>query len=166
MSNVVYLICSLPSLTYQQPPPISLDNFLSEAKEQLSSKQFEKLQSLDLKNITYAATGKLKTFVEEVQQLKADVLEIRNAKTNKRSPVVTTLPKNVLEENPLERQKSILKWQWEQLTNIDSTESFTFTQVLVYKLKLQILHRLNSFSAEKGSKILESVVNPPKKMEK
>jgi hypothetical protein len=71
----------------------------------------------------------------------------------------------VFDQNPLEREISIMKWQWEELTNIDFGENFSFTVVLVYKLKLQILHRLNSFNTEKGLGILESVVKPPKKME-
>jgi hypothetical protein len=165
MSNVVYLISSLPSLTFGQSPPVSLDSFHSEAKEQLSSKKFIKLLKLDLKNINEAENGKLKKFAEVNEQVMADVLEIRNAKKNERSPAIETLPKTVLEQNPLEREKSILKWQWEQLNNIDTRETFTVTEVFVYKLKLQILHRLNSFSAVKGMEILESVVNPPKKME-
>jgi len=156
---------SLPSLAFGQSPPVSLDSFHSEAKEQLSSKDFKKLKELDLQNLTGAETGKLEKFAEAIKQIKADMLEIRNAKTTGRSPDVTTLPKTVLDQNPLEREKSIMKWQWDHLTNIDSVEIFTTTEVFVYKLKLQILHRLNSFSAEKGWKLLESVVNPPKNME-
>jgi DNA-directed RNA polymerase specialized sigma subunit len=163
MSNVVYLISSLPSLTFGQLPPISLDNFHSEAKEQLSPKIYDKLQELDLNNKIDAKIEKLKNFAEVIEQLKADVFEIRNAKNNDRSPAVATLPKTVLEQNPLEREKSIMKWQWEELNNINTGEIFTVTEVFVYKLKLQILHRLNSFNAEKGLEILESVVNPPKK---
>ncbi|MBU1013134.1 MAG: DUF2764 domain-containing protein [Bacteroidetes bacterium] len=162
---MVYLISSLPSLTFGQSPPISLDSFHIEAKEQLSSTNFKRLQELDLKNIIDAETGKLRKFAEVSEQLKADVLEIRNAKKNERNPAVAIVPKTVLEQNPLDREKSIMKWQWEQLTNIDSGEIFSVTAVFIYKLKLQILHRLNSFSAEKGWEILESVVNPPKKME-
>jgi hypothetical protein len=163
MSNVVYLISSLPTLTFGQSPPISIDNFHSEAEDQLSSKNFKTLRELDLKNNDEAEPGKLKTFVEFNGQIKADLLEIRNAREAERNPIVTTLSKKVLEQNPLEREKSIMKRQWEELTNIDAIESFTFTEVLVYKLKLQILQRLNSFSAEKGLEIFESIVEPPKK---
>lgn len=161
MSNVVYLISSLPSLTFGQSPPSSLDSFHNEAKEQLSSKNFIKLQELDLQDIYESETGKLKKFTEVIEQLKTDVLEIRNAKNNERSPSIETLPKTVLEQNPLEREKSIMEWQWEQLSDIDTGEMFTITEVFVYKLKLQILHRLNSFSTVKGLEILEQVVNPP-----
>jgi len=162
---VVYLISSLPSLTFGQLPPISLDTFHSEAKEQLSSKNFRKLQKLDLKSKNDTDASELKRFFEVLGQLHADLIEIRKAKINERSPAIQTLPKLVIEQNPLEREKSIMKWQWEQLTDIDSGETFTFTELLVYKLKLQILHRLNSFIAEKGLKILKSVVDPSENTE-
>ncbi len=156
--NVVYLISSLPSLTFGQSPPISLENFHNEAKEQLSSKKFEKLLKLDLKNINHETPRSLNRFIEAIEKLHTDFVEIRNAKANERSLKLTTLSKVMIEQNPLEREKSIMKWQWEQLTNIDVGETFTFTEVLVYKLKLQILHRLHSFQPEKGREILESVV--------
>lgn len=165
MSNVVYLISSLPSLTFGQLPPISLDNFHSEAKEQLSSKIYNKLLELNLNNKIDTKIEKLKKFAEVIEQLKSDIFEIRNAKKSDRSPAVATLPKTVLEQNPLEREKSIMKLQWEELSNLNTGEIFTVTEVFVYKLKLQILHRLNSFNAKKGLEILESVINPPKKKE-
>jgi hypothetical protein len=165
MSNVVYLISSLPALTFGQSPPISPDTFHREAEEQLSSKNYEILRALDLKTFDIAEHGKLKGFAELIEHQKVDLLEIRNAKENERSPEIITLSKSLLKKNPLEREKSILKWQWDQLTNIDSIESFTITEVFVYKLKLQILHRLNSFSEEKGMKILKSVIEPPQKTE-
>jgi len=163
MSNLVYLISSLPSLTFGQLPPISVDDFHSEAKEQLSSKIYNKLQELDLNNKIDPKIGKLKKFAELIEQLKIDFIEIRNAKKSNRSSIVSILPKTVLEQNPLEREKSIMKWQWEELDNINKGEIFSLNEVFSYKLKLQILHRLNSFSAEKGKEILESVVNPSKK---
>jgi hypothetical protein len=165
MSNVVYLISSLPSLTFGQLPPISLDNFHSEAKEQLPSKIYNKLLGLDLNNKIDVKIEKLKKFAEVIEQLKFDIFEIRNAKKSDRSPAVVMLPKTVLEQNPLEREKSIMKWQWEELSNLNTGEIFTVTEVFVYKLKLQILLRLNSFNAEKGIEILESIVNPPQKKE-
>lgn len=165
MANVVYLISSLPSLTFGQSPPVTLESFHSEAKAQLSSKNYEKLHQLDLKDISKTDPGQLKHFVEANGQLHADAMEIRNAGNNERSAAISTLPRQVLEQNPLEREKSMMKWQWEQLTQIDSGETFTFTEVLVYKLKLQILHRLDSFSKPKGLEILESVVAPAKNRE-
>lgn len=162
---MVYLISSLPSLTFGQSPPISLENFHSDAKEQLSAENYDKLQMMDLIEISKIESGKLKSFIELIEQMHNDMIEIRNAKKTKCHLTVSALPNNMLEQNPLEREKSIMKWQWEHLTSIDFGETFSFTEVLVYKLKLQILHRLDSFSAKRGLEILESIVEPSKNME-
>lgn len=160
MSNIVYLISSLSSLTFEQVPPLSLEDFHSEAKAQLSIRNFDSLKKMDLKNINETGPRNLNKFIEVLKQLQTDLIEIRNAKISRSTPNIDILPKNIIEQNPLEREKSILKWQWEQLTNIEASETFTFTEVLVYKLKLQILHRLHSFQSEKGREILESIVQP------
>jgi len=165
MSNVVYLISSLPSLAFGQSPPISLESFHSEAKEQLSADKFDKLQMMDLKDLSKNESGKMKSFVDLIEQMHNDMIEIRNAKKSKSQPIVSVLPKSILEQNPLEREKSIMKWQWEHLTSIDFGETFSFTEVLVYKIKLQILHRLDSFEAKKGLEILEAIVEPSNNME-
>ncbi len=120
MSNLVYLISSLPSLTFGQSPPISMDGFYNDAKEQLSSRNFNKLQEIDLQNINEENHFNLKKFVDQLESLKEDLLEIRNAKKNDRTPAITSIPKTILDQNPLEREKSIMKWQWEQLTDIDA----------------------------------------------
>jgi len=152
-------------LTFGQTPPMSLESFLSEAKEQLSISDYDALCKLDLKNPDETVGENLLQFRELLKQLKTDILEVRNAKSNQRTAVLQTLTKTVFDQNPLEREISIMKWQWEQLTNIDFGESFSFTVVLVYKLKLQLLHRFNSFNTENGLNTLESIVKPPKKME-
>lgn len=165
MSNLVYLISSLPALSYGQVPPISIDNFHAQSKDQLSSKQFDKLLDLDLKSFEESKTRKLKKFVDLIEQLNSDLKEIRTAKKGDRIPALQLLSKTVLDQNPLEREQSIMKWQWEQLTNIDATETFTLAELFVYKLKLQILVRLDSFSTNKGMELMEKIVAPPKKME-
>ncbi|MCY1723336.1 DUF2764 family protein [Prolixibacteraceae bacterium Z1-6] len=166
MSNLVYLMCSLPSLSFGQSPPISMEEFTSDAKSQLNRKSFAKLEAIDIQNMSLNSTkAELKKFSAMFTGLKEDISEIRHAKTQRRSPRISALPKTILAKNPFEREMDILKWQWEELDSIEAGKTFTLTEVLVYKLKLQILTRLDSFNTEKGSKILASVVNPAKKKE-
>ena len=49
MSNLVYLMCSLPALTFGQNPTITLDEFNKDAKSQLSTKHFKKLEAADIR---------------------------------------------------------------------------------------------------------------------
>ena len=89
-----------------------------------------------------------------------DVAELRSAKSQNRQPVLSRIPNGVNTGNPLQREEQIMKWQWEELNDIEAGETFTLNEILVYKLKLQILTRLNSFDKVKGAQVLASVVNP------
>lgn len=163
MANLVYLICSLPSLSFEQTPPMSLDSFHEDAKKQLSKKQFGVLQQADLRSLTNEAIkGKHKGFADMVNAVYQDLAEIRSAKSQNKTPRLNCLPRDVASKNPLEREIEILKWQWQELDTLESGSTFSFKQVLAYKMRLQILLRLQSFNAENGAEVLASVVDPSK----
>lgn len=164
MSSMVYLICSLPSLTFGQSPPITLEEFHHDAKNQLSSKQFKKLEEFDLQEQNaIGSIGSPKGIKVMLDELHQDTAEIRMSKEQSQSPNLSSLPKSIIGMNPLDREKAIMKWQWDELESVVSGQTFTFNQVLVYKLKLQILYRLKSFNSKRGLEVLDSVVNPSKK---
>jgi len=155
---------SLPSLTFGQVPPISIDEFNRDAKNQLSARHFKRLQSVDIQ-LMDATEGGLKNVTSLLNDVQQDLSEIRDAKAQKRQPKLERLPKTVITGNPLVREKQIMQWQWEELDTIEAGKTFTFTEVVVYKLKLQIISRLFSFDKEKGAQVLSSVVNPSKNKE-
>lgn len=164
MSNMVYLMTSLPSLTFGQVPPISIEEFKQDAKKQLSGRHFKALESVDLQLLKTGKEGAkdINSLLNDIQQ---DLLEVRNAKAFSRQPKFNRLPVNIIVGNPLEREKKIMQWQWEELDSIEAGKTFSLTEVLVYKLKLQILTRLYSFNEKKGAEVLSSVVNPSLKKE-
>lgn len=165
MSNVVYLMSSLPTLTFGQVPPISMGEFNHDAKSQLSAKHFKELKSVDIQKMGDSIKSGLKDITVMINDVQLDISEIRKARMQNRQPSLERLPKTTITANPLEREKQIMRWQWEELDSIETGKTFTLTEVIVYKLKLQILSRLNSFNIEGGSQVLASVINPLKKEE-
>jgi len=161
---MVYLMTSLPSLTFGQKPPISMNEFNEDAKNQLSARHFKKLALVDMELLDVKKGG-IKSVATLVKDVKHDLNEVRKAKLQNRQAKFGRLPEAVLSGNPLEREENILKWQWEELSTIEAGKTFTLTEVMVYKLKLQILLRLHSFDKNKGAKVLASVVNPSKNEE-
>jgi hypothetical protein len=159
MANMIYLISSLPSLSFAQLPPISMKDFLTDAKAQLGSGRYHQLESMDFRDVDTLCKD-LKGFEKIMSQYREDVKEIRKARVEKRTPNLQVLPNEVISKNPLECEKAIMKWQWDELSSIEAGEHFSFTAILVYKLKLQILSRLKSFQVEKGKQVLQAVVNP------
>lgn len=166
MSNLVYLISSLPSLTFGQKPPIPMSEFLCNSKDQLSEKHYKMLEAVDMQaGIKRTCNSRLRRLVVMMDEFSEDISEIRKAKTHSRQPKLKRLPKTVTSGNPLEREQKIMQYQWEELVSFESGKTFTLTEVIMYKLKLQILHRMDSFNCKRGEQILESVISPSKKRE-
>ncbi|MCK3684529.1 DUF2764 family protein [Maribellus sp. YY47] len=160
---MVYLMTSLPSLSFDQVPPITIDEFNDEAKSQLSARHFRLLESVDIQQLN-TEVGK-KSIASFLQTIKEDLAEVRKAKVQNRQAQPVRLPKSALVGNPLEREIKILQWQWQELLDMEAGKTFTLTEVLVYKLKLQIVSRLHSFNQKEGAKVLASMVNPAKNKE-
>jgi hypothetical protein len=140
---------------------MSLDEFMQDARYQLSESDFDQLEALDIQRLNYAGgMGNLKSAIDLFEDLETDKQEIRLAKKQSRKPNVLTLPQRADEKNPLELEKLFMKSLWDGLDSIEVMEHFTLTEVFTYKLKLQILERLNSFDTDKGLEILERVVHP------
>jgi hypothetical protein len=163
MSNMVYLMTSLPSLSLRQVPPITIDEFNDDAKRQLYARHYKKLQSVDIQKLN-AKVG-VKSISSFLKKLKDDLSEFREAKAQNRQAKPERIPNSLLRGNPLEREMNIIQWQWEELQDIEAGKTFTLTEVLVYKLKLQLIERLYSFDKNKGAQVMASVVNPEKNME-
>ncbi|PLX19640.1 MAG: hypothetical protein C0599_10770 [Salinivirgaceae bacterium] len=161
MSNLVYLMCSLPSLTYGEAPPITMDEFLNEAQSQLSKKSFLKLGQFSLQEVNAGSgKGKLKRFTKLIEDLHNDLSELRTAKWQQREPELINLSKSLMELDPLEREMAIIQWEWDELTDMEVGANFTMTELIVYKLKLELVSRVYSFDKTHGAKVLDSVVNP------
>lgn len=163
MVDAVYLISSLPILTFGSVPPISEEEFMHDVAIQLSKKAVNTVNCADIKTTNgESLVGKLSSYADLMNDLKKDKAAIRTAKKQKHTPKVEMLPKTVVNENPLEREKSIMQKQWDELTSLEAGVPFSLNQVLIYKLKLQLLHRLHSFDTQKGAAIFASVVQPQK----
>nr|WP_319509175.1 DUF2764 family protein [uncultured Draconibacterium sp.] len=160
---MVYLMTSLPSLSLGEAPPITIDEFNDDAKRQLSSRHFKALQSVDIQKLD-AKVG-VKSISSLINSLKEDLSEVREAKAQNRQAKPERMPNALLRGNPMEREMNILQWQWEELQDIEAGKTFTLTEVLVYKLKLQLVERLYSFDEIRGAEVLASVVNPGKNKE-
>jgi len=166
MLNEVYLISSLPALSYGKTPPISLEEFRGMAKNELSSRSFKVLDQVSIRAVdSKVRKSKVKSVFNMQLALLEDISEIRKSRTENRKAIPGHLPGSLLEVNPLDREMQIMQWQWEKLDAIATGKSFTLAEVIVYKLKLQLLFRMNSFSIKRGEAVLDSVVNPDLKKE-
>ena len=54
------------------------------------------------------------------------------------------------EGTPLDAERRLLRWKWDFLDETEHEHHFDLEFLIIYFLKLQILHRLVSFDAELG----------------
>ncbi len=166
MLSEVYLMCSLPSLSFGQSPPITFEEFKDMARSQLSAKQYRMLEQMSMQEMEEEGRKpRLKSVKDMLEGMKKDLIEIRKARAARRQPKPDYLPESVLEGNPLDRELQILRWQWEKLDSMAVGKNFTLADVIVYKMKLQLLFRIQSFKAERGAAVMASVFKPSKKKE-
>jgi len=162
MLSGVYLISSLPSLSFAQAPPITMEEFMDEARSQLSRRQFKKLEKagIRLEEEEEKGSSRSRGITAMLKALQEDIIHIREARSQKKQPRPEVLPKQALTGNPQQREEAIMRWQWEELTEMERGKEFTLKDVIIYKLRLELLLRMASFTKERGSKVLEKVVSP------
>lgn len=159
MISEVYLLSSLPSLSFGNKPPITLEEFEHTAKMELPEKDIAVLDEVSIRLDECGAGSVLSTKVCSIlRELQEDISMIRRSKNENQDPKTNLLPGSVLVENPLNSEIIAMKWLWEQIEEIESGRTFTMHEVVAYKLKLQILQRLYSFNKEKGKAILDSLL--------
>lgn len=164
MISEVYLISSLPSLSFGERPPISLEEFDEVTRKELPGKSYAMLEAVnvriaDCKN-SDALARKIYAILEEMHQ---EIDTIRQSKQRAQAATNDLVPGGSQIANPLEREKIIMKWLWDRIEDLESGKTFTLTEVVAYKLKLQILHRMHSFDKEKGIYILASILKNAEK---
>lgn len=166
MLSGVYLMCSLPALSYGKEPPVSMEDFMVQVRNELGARKARRLEAISIQDLQPPAKdskGKSKRSGKLAQlqnALLADMTEIRKARVEERAAKMEALPPTLAGLNPLQREMGIMKWQWEELDALSRGKEFTLKDVILYKLRLELLIRMSSFSKQRGAAIMDGVVNP------
>ena len=85
MLNEVYLMSSLPSLSFGQKPPISLEEFGDMARSELSARSFRVLEQVSMQGEDSDSPGaRLKAVNKMMEGMLMDMAEIRDSRMEKR----------------------------------------------------------------------------------
>jgi hypothetical protein len=159
MDKYYYLITQLPFLKFGEKNHIDNDSFLEEAKKWLSEENFKDLQEANIDNLE----GKTKIrFLQEYKKfeltLKKELAAYRENKNRQQEyQPKEVLKKDLIEGNPLEVEKKLLYYRWQQIEESSKDYFFNLEAVIAYFLKLQILEKVLSFDKEKGTKKFDSL---------
>lgn len=160
MDKYYYLITQLPFLKFGEENYINNDSFLEEAKKWLSEKNYKHLQEADIDNLEEKTKI---SFLQEYKQfeltLRKELAAYRENKNRQQEyQPKEVLKKDLLEGNPLEVEKKLLYYRWQQIEESSNDYVFNLEAVIAYFLKLQILEKVLSFDKEKGTKKFDSLI--------
>ena len=159
MSQEFYLATQLPDLRWATTPPITVDSFMEEAAKWLSATELQALRTADLNLWTQEPDSKLPKFLSDLIGHERAVREDGASWVAGKSP--KTLAIRLLEGNPLEVEKALLRERWDFLETILGTNYADLEYFMVYKMKIQILDRLSQFDQQKGRVKFEQLSRLP-----
>lgn len=173
--NHYYLVASLPSLTFGEKPPFTLERFRAMVHGVLTP---EEERDLDL--VLDGRGGGSDAFVEQWREASQDialaVVKGRIARACRlgedcaqEAGVVAGYAGLRVEaafemETPLETELEIDRVRWLVLDELTRLAPFAFRQVLAYGVKLSILERWEAMSEEEGASRVEELVDEADEM--
>ncbi|MFO8052381.1 MAG: DUF2764 family protein [Candidatus Omnitrophota bacterium] len=159
MDKYYYLITQLPFLKFGEQNHLNKDSFLEEAKKWLTESDFKKLQKADIDDLEKRTkAGFLQEYKKFELTLRKELAAYReNKKKQQEYQPKEVLKKSLLEGNPLEVEKKLLYYRWQQIEESSKDYVFNLEAIIAYFLKLQILEKVLSFDKEKGTKKFDSL---------
>lgn len=166
-----YLIASLPSLDFGQPP-ITEDAFLTRCDAELSPRDFRSVQQLNQHPFPSndASHSFARAWRDHEIQIRNGIAKIRAAKRHMDASrlvhthaAYTTQIDEAIENawtqpTPLEREKALDQLRWHLLENLQGSDPFSFKVLLSYTVKRRIAQRWTSMDTDEGLKCAQKTI--------
>lgn len=163
MAEYIYFAASLPSVWMDKPSPMTYEEFLLKAKEQLNHKDYLELEKASFSHREGKASNRIVKDWDSFNYCFSEMLVEERAKKlgrgdcleyKSRVPRDENLEKKAKEilsiSDPLEAEKAILSQYFDFLSSHPVSSPFSLDALIIYGLKLQIKERASSFVEEKG----------------
>lgn len=168
MRQYYYVIATLPLLQYDDKPPLTLDELYYACRDNINREDLELLQTVSLEPPRTYGTGLLEKWYTWETSLRNELLKIRSQKLGiesekyRREGDVTpgmadTAREAANQDSPLSGEELLNKARWTYLDELESGHYFDLYKLMVYALKLQLLHRRSTFTAEQGRENFEQI---------
>jgi hypothetical protein len=161
MDKFFYLIAQLPMLSFEGGLPVTVEEYLDEARKWLRPADYRILAGVDIFD---TSTGKrdapaiVREYRAFERAFRSDLAGWRQALRTGEDYVPSTFPPALVRgANPLENERNLLEHRWQFLDEREANHHFDLEFLILYHLKLQILSRLDSFDAERGRQVFKEV---------
>jgi len=160
VGSYYYLVAQLPSLIYEQSPPMSSVDFLKLAESFMNKKDMELFGQLAL-DADYTKTtgcGFIDKYRNWEYSMRQNLAVQRAIKLKREAPVETNYrfdaaaaaSKAMDETSPLEGELVLDKARWYTIDDLAGNDIFTRNYLYSYYLKLLLIERREAFSVDKG----------------
>lgn len=167
MASYYYFATTLPLLRLDRPMPLSLELFLTQAKEHLNTRDWETLHRIvHAKSHSHALAKNYQSFVTALNRSLAKV-RLKNLGFALNETLQAEVQANEFERlaselvgltNPLEAELKMLTLQWKKIEELVGLKVFEFDALVGYALKLLILQRVTTFTQEVGQATFETLL--------
>lgn len=172
MRDYFYLVSSLPMLLFHHGmPPLSYQSFLEQCRRLMDSRDVQQIEMAKLNASEFFVESRsvLRTWQMADFALRNELVKYRAKKLNLDSqqflrseshdPAWAPLVKDNVEDfTPLRAEMHLMELQWKLLDELQGVHQFDLDFLVVYALKLQLLERKGSFSAELGRQRLDTII--------
>lgn len=164
-----YFGASLPPLALGSPPPLALDAFREQCREQLGRRDRQALD--DLLDGRPAHGRFARAWQASETQLRNALARVRGSRLQRDAgPYLRehdgfdvyaekAATEAFAQPTPLERERSLDRFRWQQLDELSRNETFSAAAILAYALKLQLAQRWATMDPETGSARMETIVS-------
>lgn len=161
MTAYYYLAASLPSLAFDQPPPLSLKQFRGLCARCMKPHDFFVLRCLLDEEEPEGDHPFLRKWRYSEAQLRNALARVRAARLRRdASPYLKSLPAEPRAERialetytrgtPLEREQMLDRFRWNQVIRLAGPRPFTLEAILAYAVRLRICWRWTESEDEAG----------------
>lgn len=170
MDQYYYAVSSLPFLSFNNTPEITVDEFSTICKSSLVEKDFNIVNSISLTELKGldSSIGVINkwlswegTLRNELARLRAVSMSVEpgpylyEVESNSETPGIA---KNAFkQDSPLIAEEELDKARWQFLDELEQGHYFDLEKLIVYSLRLQILERKGMFTTEKGNENFQKI---------
>jgi len=164
-----YFGASLPELSLDASPSFSLQEFREQCDDHLNRRDRQALD--DLLEDRPSRHAFVQSWQARETQLRNALAHIRGGRL-RRNPapyirehdgfdvyVEKAADAAYAQSTPLEKERSLDRFRWQQLDELSRNEAFSAAAILAYALKLQLAQRWAGMDPQAGSAEMESIVS-------
>jgi len=170
LAQYYYLVATFPMLFFDTERPLGIESFLESCGEHLSSRDYRVIEAASLSPLPTGgpSCGLLERWRAWETALRNELVRARakeqgidpegHLREGEQIVSVAEAARDAFgQEVPLAAEQVLDRARWDYLDELETGHYFDLEKVIVYYLRLQILHRKALFDAESGAAAFEEI---------